>query len=48
MKIDLPNFNGHLNIEFLVEVMFFEYMKIQEGKQEEVATHKLKGGASIC
>jgi len=51
MKIDLPLFNGHLQIEdFLDWVMeverFFDYMSIREDRKVKLVAYKFKGGAS--
>ncbi|KAK1261225.1 hypothetical protein QJS04_geneDACA019084 [Acorus gramineus] len=51
INIDLPSFNGHLNIEefldWLAEVeRFFDYMDIPEERKEKLVAYKLKGGAS--
>jgi hypothetical protein len=51
MKIDLPSFNGHLQIEdFLDWVMeverFFDYMSIREDRKVKLVAYKFKGGAS--
>jgi len=51
MKIDLPSFNGHLQIEdFLDWVMeverFFDYMSIHEDRKVKLVAYKFKGGAS--
>jgi len=50
MKIDLPSFNGHLQIEdFLDWVMeverFFDYMSIREDRKVKLVAYKFKGGA---
>jgi hypothetical protein len=51
MKIDLPSFNGHLQIEDLLDwVMeverFFNYMSICEDRKVKLVAYKFKGGAS--
>jgi hypothetical protein len=51
MKIDLPSFNWHLQIEdFLDWVMeverFFDYMSIHEDRKVKLVAYKFKGGAS--
>ncbi|XP_062173564.1 uncharacterized protein LOC133879029 [Alnus glutinosa] len=51
MKIDLPSFNGHLQIEdFLDWVMeverFYDYMSIHEDHKVKLVAYKFKGGAS--
>lgn len=51
MRMDLPSFNGQLNIEdfldWLNEVKrFFDYMDIEEEKKVQLVTYKLKSGAS--
>jgi len=51
MKIDLPSFNGNLQIEdFLDWVMeverFFDYMSIHEDRKVKLVAYKFKGGAS--
>jgi hypothetical protein len=51
MKIDLPSFNGHLQIEdFLDWVMevksFFDYISIRKDCKVKLVAYKFKGGAS--
>jgi hypothetical protein len=51
MKIDLPSFNRHLQIEdFLDWVMeverFFDYMSIREDRKVKLVAYKFKRGAS--
>jgi len=51
MKIDLPSFNGHLQIEdFLDWVMevksFFDYMRIRKDRNVKLVAYKFKGRAS--
>jgi hypothetical protein len=51
MKIDLPSFNGHLQIEdFLDWVMeverFFDYMSIREDHKVKLVAYKFKGTPS--
>lgn len=51
MKMDLPSFNGQLNIEDFLDWLheverFFDYMDIEEGRKVKLVAYKLKGGAS--
>jgi len=51
MKIDLPSFNEHLQIEdfldWVTEVeRFFDYMNIREDHKVKLVAYKFKGGAS--
>jgi len=51
VKIDLPNFNGHLHVEnfldWILEVEnFFNYMQTPEAQQVKLVPYKLGGGAS--
>lgn len=51
MKVDLPSFNGHLQIEdFLDRMMeverFFDYMSIREDCKVKLVEYKFEGGAS--
>ena len=48
MKMDLPSFNGHVQIEefldWIIEVeQFFKYMEIREDKHMKLVAYKLKG-----
>jgi hypothetical protein len=50
VKIDLPNFNGHLHIEnfldWILEVEnLFDYMQTPEAQQVKLVAYKLRGGA---
>lgn len=50
VKIDLPNFNGHLHVEnfldWILEVEnFFDYMQTPEAQQVKLVAYKLRGGA---
>ncbi|KAH7834911.1 hypothetical protein Vadar_020866 [Vaccinium darrowii] len=51
MNMDLPSFNGQLNIEDFLDWLneverFFDYMDIEEEKKVKLVAYKLKGGAS--
>uniref|UniRef100_A0A6N2KR41 Retrotransposon gag domain-containing protein n=1 Tax=Salix viminalis TaxID=40686 RepID=A0A6N2KR41_SALVM len=51
MKMDLPNFNGQLQIEGFLDWLamverFFDYMDIPEDKRVKLVAYKLMGGAS--
>lgn len=51
LKVDLPTFNGHLNIEDFLDWLwevekFFDSMEIEEDRQVKLVAYKLKGGAS--
>jgi len=50
MKIDLPTFYGHLQIEYFLDwVMeverFFDYMSISKDHKVKLVAYKFKGGA---
>jgi hypothetical protein len=51
MKIDLPSFNRHLQIEDFLDWMmeverFFDYMSIHKDSKVKLVAYKFKGGAS--
>jgi hypothetical protein len=51
MKMDLPSFNGQLQIEGFLDWLavverFFDYMEIPEDKKVKLVTYRLMGGAS--
>ena len=51
MKMDLPTFNGQLQIEGFLDWLavverFFDYIKIPEDKKVKSVAYKLMGGAS--
>ena len=51
MKMDLPNFNGQLQIEGFLDWLvlverFFDYMDILEDKKVKLVAYRLLGGAS--
>jgi len=51
MKMDLPSFNGQLQIEGFLDWLtvverFFDYMEIPEDKKVKLVAYRLMGGAS--
>ena len=51
MKVDIPSFNGNLNIEDFIDWIaevdkFFYYMVIPEDRRVRLVACRLKGGAS--
>lgn len=51
MKMDLPTFDGRLNIEDFLDWIhnvkfFFDYLNILEESQVKMGAYKLKGGPS--
>ncbi|XP_030541868.2 uncharacterized protein LOC115749270 [Rhodamnia argentea] len=51
LKVDLPTFNGNLNIEDFLDWLwevekFFDAMEIEEDRQVKLVAYKAKGGAS--
>jgi len=51
MKMDLPSFNGQLQIEGFLDWLaiverFFDYMEIPEDKKVKLVAYQLMGGAS--
>ena len=50
MKMDLPSFNGQLQIERFLDWLavmkrFFDYMEIPEDKKVKLVAYRLMGGA---
>ena len=52
LKVDIPYFNGNLNIEEFIDWIvdidkFFDYMRVSEEKMIKLVACRLKGGASV-